>query len=188
MESYYEHLLQRSNKIKNRITQDIAGLHLDKLTWKETPKKWSAIEVVAHLNKVYDVYLDNFEKSIHDAPQLNGEAQKYQRTILGKISVYTNKPKGRKRKFKLKTFDFFQPEEKINCEEIIKEFVTKKEAFNTHLKEARLRNLNNIKMPTALGKKVKFYVSECFDFLLAHEERHMVQIDGILDRVDLTTA
>lgn len=182
MDSYYEHLLERSNRIKSRILTEIAGLDQEVLTQKESPKKWSAIEVVDHLNKVYDIYLENFDKTISAAPKLNGEAQKYQRTVLGRLSVYTNKPKGKKRKFKMKTFDFFYPTENIDCDKIIKEFAEKKEVFNTQLKEARLKNLNNLKMPTALGEKMKFYVSECFDFLLAHEERHMVQIDGILDR------
>ena len=188
MESYYEHLLHRSNKIKIRILDDIANLSNSTLIVKESPKEWSVIEVVDHLNKVYDIYLDNFEKSIGSAPPLNGEAQKFQRTILGRLSVYTNKPKGTKRKFKMKTFDFFQPDEKKDCGKILGEFAEKKDIFNAHLKEARLKNLNGIKVPTALGEKVKFYVSECFDFLLAHEERHMVQIEGILDRLDLTSA
>ena len=183
MESYFEHLLERSNKIKNRIVNEVASMDQEQLTRKESPKKWSVIEVVDHLNKVYDVYLDNFKKELDAAPRLDGQVQKYQRTLLGRLSVYTNKPKGAKRKFKMKTFDFFYPTTEIDCDKILTEFAKKKELFNSYLKEARLKDLNGVKMPTALGDKMKFYISECFDFLLAHEERHLVQIEGVLDRV-----
>ena len=183
MESYYERLLERSNKIKRTILEDLTQLDQKSLTWKESPKKWSAIEVVDHLNKVYEIYLENFERIISAAPVLNGETQKHRKTILGRLSIYTNKPRGSKRKFKVKTFDFFYPAKDIDCKAIFEEFASKKDTFNSQLKEARLKNLNELKMPTALGEKMKFYVSECFDFVLTHEERHMLQLDEILDKM-----
>ena len=95
--------------------------------------------------------------------------------ILGRFAIYSMKPKGTKRKYKMKTFDFFQPTEHSK-KEVVDAFVTNKAAFNQLLKEARTKNLKGIQMPTSLGKRVKFYVPECFEFILAHEQRHMVQL------------
>ena len=136
METYYEQLLERSNRVKNRITLDLKQFNNGQLHWKENEKKWSVIEVVDHLNKVYDTYLDNFEHTLNHAPKLNGEVQKYQRTVLGRLSVFTNKPRGKKRKFKLKTFDFFQPGSERKTNEVIEEFEKKKNTFNGFLNEA----------------------------------------------------
>ncbi|WP_424962328.1 DinB family protein [Ekhidna sp.] len=178
MEANYEKLLQDSNRIKNYIKGDIANLNENILTKKENPKKWSAIEVVEHLNKVYDVYLDNFRKAIDAADELpQNEMPQMRRTLLGRLSIYTNRPKGKKRRFKMKTFDFFRPAvapEELN--KTIETYLQNKETFNDLIKDARTKNLKNVKVPTALGEKVKFFVPECFEFLLVHEERHMIQI------------
>lgn len=183
MDANYEQMLQDSNRIKNYIKGDIAKLEEGTLTKKESPKKWSALEVVEHLNKVYDVYLDNFQAAIDQAEMLEENAvPQMKRTLLGRLSIYANKPKGKKRRFKMKTFDFFRPAiapEQLN--EVIDTYLQNKEAFNELIKQARTRNLRDTKIPTALGERVKFYIAECFEFLLAHEARHMVQIERAID-------
>ena len=178
MEVNFEQILEQSNKIKNYVKSDIGELSDEILLRKENDKKWSAMEIVSHLNRVYEKYLDNFSKAISSAPDLNnGEIQPYQSTILGKLSIYAMRPKGQKRRYKMKTFDFFNPvTDPEKKHEAIDLFLKNKEQFNDLIKQARNKNLKGIKMPTALGEKMKFYVPECFRFILAHEERHMVQI------------
>lgn len=178
MEVNYEKMLQDSNRIKNYIKVDVASIPVNQLTKKPKPKKWSALEVVEHLNKVYDMYLNNFTKAIENARDLaENESPIMKRTILGRLSISINRPKGKKRRFKMKTFDFFRPAvapDQIN--EVIDSYLVKKEAFNDLIKKARTKDLRKVKVPTALGENVKFYIPECFEFLLAHEERHMIQI------------
>ncbi|WP_421763472.1 DinB family protein [Ekhidna sp.] len=184
MEVNYEKMLKDSNQIKNYIKTEIASLEDQLLTKKESEKKWSALEVIEHLNKVYDVYLDNFNQAIDRAEELNdNETTDMQRTILGRLSIYANKPKGKKRRFKMKTFDFFRPAvvpEQVHS--IIDVYLQKKETFNNLIRRARTKDLKNVKIPTALGEKVKFYIPECFEFILAHEQRHMVQIQLAIDK------
>lgn len=183
MEVKFEQILEQSNRVKNYIKSDIAELADKNLNWKLNEKKWSVLEVVSHLNRVYEKYLDNFDLAIEGAPDLmNSDVQAYQSTLLGRLSIYSMKPKGKKRRFKMKTFDFFNPvSEPEKKNETIDLFIANKERFNSLIKQARKKNLRGIKMPTALGEKMKFYVPECFRFILAHEERHLVQIASILE-------
>ncbi|MEO9872868.1 DinB family protein [Ekhidna sp.] len=184
MEVNFEQILQQSNKVKNYIKSDIAELPSDRLNWKISDKKWSAIEVVSHLNRVYEKYLDNFEIAISGAPKLpNGQFLESQHTIIGRMSIYAMKPKGKKRRFKMKTFDFFNPiTEPDKMHETLDLFLKNKETFNELIKRARSKNLKDIKIPTALGQKVRFYVPECFQFILAHEDRHLVQIAEAVEK------
>ncbi len=186
MEVNFEQILQQSNKIKNYVKSDVAELPDHKLNWKPNEKKWSALEVVSHLNKVYEIYLENFAAAISSAPELPlDQTLDYQSSLLGKISIYAMKPKGNKRRFKMKTFDFFNPVSEPNKKnKTIDLFLENKATFNDLIKKARSKNLKNIKMPTALGDKMKFYVPECFKFILAHEERHIVQIASILEEME----
>ncbi len=179
METHYEQLLERSNLNLSRI-KELEKLPQEQLARQETPKKWSIIQVIDHLNKVYDLYEPNFKKELDLAPALNENKQKVQHTLLGRLSIYSMKPKGQKRRFKMKTFDFFEPTAAAKAIDVIEEYTKKKDTFNGFIKAARMKNLNDRKMPTALGEKMKFYVAECFDFILAHEERHMVQIEKLL--------
>ena len=182
MEVNFEQILEHSNQNGNYIKSDIARIESQKLNWKESEKKWSVLEVVGHLNKVYDLYFPNFQKAIESAPENNGQDNILQRTLMGRLSIYTQKPKGQKVRFKMKTFSFFQPSTMEAPLEVIQQFLTKKEQFNDFIKQARLKDLKGIKMPTALGDKMKFYVPECFEFILAHEDRHLVQIQNILSK------
>ena len=184
MNKYYETLLQHSIRNENFVKSELAQLDMQALSWRESLKKWSVIEVLDHLNKVYTLYFPNFEKALNQAPPLSeGENIIQQRTLLARLSIYSQKPKGSKRRFKMKTFDFFQPaNDPGKTSETIHSFLEKKNQFNELIKKADTKNLKNIKMPTALGDKMKFYVPECFEFILAHEDRHIVQIQEILKK------
>ncbi len=185
MRTTLDELLQRSNEMGHFIENEVAGLPQDVLTRKPNEKTWSAIEVVDHLNKVYDTYLDNFDKAVSSADDLpDGAESKYKSSFIGWMGAYTMKPKGRKRKFKMKTFDFFQPTvEDASHDETIQTFLSNKARFNELIEKARSKDISKVKMSTALGDRYKMYVGECFAFVLAHEERHMVQIEGILELV-----
>lgn len=182
MENLIERLLFQSNAIVEQI-KSISETNADEqLLRKNSAKSWSVVEVVDHLNKVYDVYLENFNDALAHAPDLVGEINeesRHKRTILGRLSIFSMRPKGSKRKFKMSTFDFFEPS-KADSDEIFQEFFKKKEQFNDLLKQARKKDLNGLKVPTALGKHVKFYLGECFEFILAHEQRHLIQIKEIM--------
>lgn len=185
MSDFYKNLLNRSKVITHFAEEELSAMPSEKLYRKENEKKWSVIEVIDHLNKIYDNYLDNFQNAISHAPiRSDTDRFRFQRTLLGKLSTYSMKPKGKKRKFKMKTFDFFQPVENRDSNEILGTFVANKEKFHKLIEEASTKNLQNIKMPTSLGERLKFYVPECFDFILAHEERHVIQIEDILSKID----
>jgi len=182
MEVNYEKLLERSNAIKNFI-EELSNQDDMVLSWKENEKKWSAIEVVSHLNKVYKIYLENFEKKLEGANGIGNKNQKLKTTIMGKLAIYTNRPKKEKISFKMKTFDFFEPKvNSIASGEIFELFFKNKERFNDIIKQSRMKDVASTKIPTALGEKMKFYIPECIDFLVSHEERHIVQINNILDK------
>lgn len=177
MKATLENLLQQSHE-NGKFVADLKPLPKEKLTQKPQ-KGWCVLEVVEHLNAVYQVYILNFEKIIDSAPDHEEAADvPVQRSILGRLSVFAMRPKKEKRRFKMKTFDFFEPTGK--GEEALDQFANNKTRFNELIRAARTKDLSGIKMPTALGEKVKFYVPECFEFVLAHEARHLQQIRELL--------
>lgn len=185
MDVNFEGLLERSNDARNFVQNRVEVLTPEKISWKESPKKWSVLEVVSHLNQVYQLYFENLESALEKAPDLGeNESLKKQKTLMGRMSVYSMKPKGKKRRFKMKTFDFFEPVSKTDKpHETIQLFFKNKDRFNAIIRTARLKDLKDIKLPTALGDKMKFYFPEIIDFLISHEERHLVQMEGIMEKI-----
>ncbi len=176
----WKSLLELSQSIKNEILQ-IASHDIEKLQWKSDVKSWSVLEILNHLSLVYELYANNFERTIEAAPQSSEQSHSIKYSLLGRLSIFSQRPNNEKRRMKMKTFDFFQPDYK-SCEshEVVKRYLANKEVFEKLLIDASTRDLAELKVPTALGQKVRFYVSECFDFILAHEQRHLVQINQTL--------
>ncbi|MFT7198271.1 MAG: hypothetical protein ACI83W_002649, partial [Marinoscillum sp.] len=166
--STWKSLLELSQSIKNEISQ-IATQNIEELQWKSDPKSWSILEILNHLSLIYELYADNLDRTIQAAPQPLRKDQAIKYSLLGRLSIFSQRPKNDKRRMKMKTFDFFQPDYKY-CEnhEVVKRYLDNKEFFEKLLKEASTRDLAGLKVPTALGQKVRFYVSECFDFIFAH--------------------
>ncbi|MFT6866587.1 MAG: hypothetical protein ACJA08_001418 [Cyclobacteriaceae bacterium] len=182
MDVNFEALLVGSNKAKNYVESNIAILDQEVLNWKENDKKWSVLEILSHLNQVCELYFPKFEKVLSQAKPLpEGKFLSKQNTILGQLSIYSMLPKNRKRRFKMTTFNFFEPVSSPEfTEKTISKYLENKERLNQFINQARFLDLSRLKISTALGDKVRFYIPECFEFLLAHEERHMIQLEEVL--------
>lgn len=180
MKPSLDQLLQQSNELKNQI-EKISEAPEESLTRRPDEKSWCVLEVIDHLNKVYDIYLANFERVLTEAYELSDDEEvKYKNSLLGRMAIFSSKPKGTKRRFKMKTFDFFEPSP-LSRDHVFSTFLRNKATFNELLKDARTKDVGKMKMPTALGEKYKLYVPECFAFVLAHEERHLVQMKSIIE-------
>jgi hypothetical protein len=184
MEVNFEQYLYRSHQVGHFVDSELEKFDRDELNWKEHPEKWSIIEVIEHLNLVYQKYIDNFEKYVEEAPPLQEDKQNKKRnTILGRLSIFSMKPRDKMRLFKMKTFDFYEPvTDDKDPEKIFLQFFSYKNRFNDTIREARKKDMNHIKMPTAI-EKVKFLVPECMEFIIAHEERHIIQIQNIISKM-----
>jgi hypothetical protein len=178
-------VLKRSSDVKNYFESAIMSLSNEELNWKESPKKWSVLETVSHLNQVYELYEPKFEQVLANGQKRSLEIKttKKQTTILGRLSIYSMLPKKRKRRFKMKTFDFFEPISNPSApNETIQRFLGNKAKFDGFVIKSETLDITGLKVSTALGEKVRFFMPECFEFIMAHEERHIVQIEEILEK------
>ncbi len=187
--SQLDKVLERSTEVRSFIDNEIASLTSEQLNWKENLKKWSVLEVLSHLNQVYELYAPKFEQALKHAAKRESQSinGKKQTTLLGRLSIYSMLPKKKKRRFKMTTFDFFEPVSNPNHpNETIKRFLKNKSQFEGFITKSKSLNIEGLKVSTALGEKVRFYIPECFEFVMAHEERHIVQIEELLEAIHST--
>ncbi|WP_431124694.1 DinB family protein [Flagellimonas flava] len=179
-----ENQIQRLNQIVNKV-KELQALDVSQLTTAPHSKSWNVVEVIEHLNIAYGIYMPKLDEAFSKMPSLEAAPNEFKARTWQKIVIAGQRPKNGKRKWKMKTLKRFEPlldnplaPEKIDA--VFETFFTR----HAHLKEAILKSRNKdvtqVKITSAIGPIVNFYLPECFEFLLCHLERHMVQIDEVL--------
>jgi len=187
-----ENQIQRLNIVLNNVVS-LQELDTDMLTNVSVPDTWSIIEVLAHLNIAYGPYRNQLDEAISKMTDSNEEQKPFRARPWQKMIIEMQRPKGTRRKWKMKTIKRFEPlldrknmgKEKV--EEIFREFFELHDHLKDSILKSRNKDISKIKITSGIGPIVKFYLPESFEFLLCHLERHMVQIDEILNQQKVLT-
>ncbi len=187
-----ENQIQRLNIVLNNVVS-LQELDTDMLTNVSVPDTWSIIEVLAHLNIAYGPYRNQLDKAIPKMTDSNEEQKPFRARPWQKMIIEMQRPKGTRRKWKMKTMKRFEPLldrkniGKEKAEEIFREFFELHGHLKDSILKSRNKDISKIKITSGIGPIVKFYLPESFEFLLCHLERHMVQIDEILNQQKVLT-
>lgn len=160
------HLIEEATMLKR---EDPAML-LD----EPAPGKWSVVQVLEHLNSYGRYYLVNMEKAMQqNAPAV----EKFQSGWLGNYFTKMMKPgeDGRVH-YKMKTPKDHRPSKHLNTFPVFKEFIEQQHYLLQLLELAKTKDIARIRVPISLSKFIKLKLGDTFRFLIAHEQRHFVQI------------
>lgn len=176
-----EDQIQRTNQIIQAV-EKLQQLDFETLIKRPNPAHWSIIEIIGHMNSAYYLYESRLNQKLQELPTANETDDQFK---VGRKSAFCIKaitPQGTKRPMKMKTMKKFEPVfmvEELDAEKVAGVFDTFY-GYKKHLKEAiqtaRTKNVKHSKINSALGPIVKFYLPEAFEFLIGHDERHIVQI------------
>ncbi|WP_422082967.1 DinB family protein [Ulvibacterium sp.] len=180
-----ENQIQRLNLLMKTIDQ-LQGLDISKLNTPPTPKAWSVLEIIEHLSIAYTFYVEKIDAALAKSTERTTENEVLKARAWQKIIIRGQRPKEGKRKWKMKTLRKFEPVFPNNLsQEQINETFEKFNQLYGHLKQSilisRQKEVSKTKVSSAIGPIVTFYLPECFEFLLSHAERHLVQIKETLD-------
>lgn len=180
-----EEQIKRINELIKKIER-IKDLPLDILQAKPTPKAWSVLEIIDHLNVSYTLYLDRINSLLPQLPDRSEATSEFQAGWINRQVINSLKPKGKKRKFKMKTMARFNPtnaqsdHSEAAANAIFADFYLKYDHLKSAIKTCRYKDCNSKKIESAIGPVVRFYLPEAFEFLLVHSERHWLQIEETL--------
>lgn len=180
-----ENQIQRLNLILTKV-KALSALETSQLSISPNPKSWSVLEIIEHLNIAYQRYIDKIDRALLNLPDREDDHTPFRVRWWPSLVIEGTRPKDNRRKMKIKTLKRFEPIlelEKVD-QEAIEGVFNQFEHLHLHLKsailESRTKNVSKLKISSAIGAIVSFYLPECFEFLLAHLERHMLQIDELL--------
>ncbi|MCG2614709.1 DinB family protein [Terrimonas sp. NA20] len=144
------------------------------------PGKWSVIQVLEHLNSYSDYYLPALQTGLSkNAPA----TLDFKSGWLGNYFTNSMLPKEGEVRNKMKAPKNHRPSFHADAKPVIEKFLQQQHQLLGLLEIARQKNIGKIRIPISLAKFIKLKAGDTFRFLIAHEQRHFVQIRNTIEAV-----
>ena len=145
------------------------------------PGKWSVVEVLEHLNSYTTYYLVAIENSLK-----NGKPAReiYKPGFIGDYFTKLMQPTERGEvKNKMKSPKNHRPARHLDSAPVIKTFLEHQHRLLDLLEQAKSVDIGGIKTPITISRFIKLKTGDVLRFLIAHEQRHFVQIENALTAI-----
>jgi hypothetical protein len=181
--------LQQQLRTQLVRTETLLDLPTERLLKQPAPDRWSVMEVVQHMNLSSGHYYRLLQRLY--ANENNGLRFRSTFTpgLLGQYSVnaMTPKPNG-DIPMRMRTLRMFDPARTapLNADDALAPLLRFREmlqGFLGLLERARTRGLEGEKVTSTLGPIIRFKAGDAFRFPIAHQERHFLQIERVLQQV-----
>jgi hypothetical protein len=161
------------NVLRTRIQPQPHAVLLE----QPAPGSWSVIQCLDHLNSYGHYYLPHLHNALSKGEQKGIPAKPLFRSgWLG--NYFTNlmqpKPDGALRS-RMQAPQGYRPVIQPDAELVITEFISQQEQMLELLRRAGSTDIGHFRIPTSLTRFIKMSAGDTFRFLIAHEQRHMLQ-------------
>jgi uncharacterized damage-inducible protein DinB len=132
---------------------------------------WSIAECLDHLNSYGNFYLPKIRTGLQRS-KITSKEHYFQSGLLGRyftnmMSIHSGK--------KYKAIKKHLPQKELEAAAVVAEFINQQEIYLELLEKSKNADLNKIKIKTSLSAFVKLKLGDVFQFLIAHNERHLKQ-------------
>ena len=145
------------------------------LTMQPGEGKWSIAQIIEHLNSYGRYYLPLIENSI---AKNNYKAKEFFTPgLLGDYFTKSMQPKSDGRvSNKMQTPKDHRPSPDIDSKKVIDEFLKQEYLLLELLEKAKNKDIARVRIPISIAKFIRIKPGDTFRFLIAHHQRHFVQI------------
>lgn len=152
------------------------------LTEQPAAGKWSVAQVVEHLNSYGRYYLPLMQQALKQATY--PASATFTPGWLGDYFVKSMLPKEDGRiPNKMQAPKDHRPSPDVDSFTVLNEFMSQEKLLLELLRQARTTDLNKIRIPISIAKFVKLKLGDTFRFLIAHHQRHFVQVSNTLQAI-----
>lgn len=144
--------------------------------------RWSVTQVIEHLNSYGRYYLPHIRKSLVNTAGTSAEV--YRPGLLGDYFTRSMLPKSNGQVTnKMQAPKAHRPPVDIDSNIVLAEFLNQEHELLEYLDKAANANLQKIRIPISLSRFIKLQLGDTFRFLIAHHQRHFVQVQKTLKEV-----
>lgn len=176
-----ELLEQLARDVEQTIAQAQTLQRLDGSHLSSAPTgKWNVLQVLYHLNSYNSYYLPHIALAIAQGSNVPYSAS-FKPGLLGNYFVATMLPASNGRvKNAMKAPADHVAGAGYNDISAITTFIEGQENLLQLLRQARNVNMTRIKVPISISRFIKIRLGDTFRFLIAHQQRHFLQIKNTL--------
>ncbi|MES2848486.1 MAG: DinB family protein [Bacteroidota bacterium] len=151
---------------------------------EKTPAKdkWSAAQVLEHLNIYCRYYLDAIEKKLHH-DQTETKAF-FTPGWLGNYFTKLMEPENNGLvKKKMKSPANALPATSPGAKEMLDEFIKHQHHLLNLLQIAKRHDINKNRIPISIARLITLKLGDTFRFVIAHQQRHFIQVEKTIKAV-----
>lgn len=179
----------RTQELLNSLTADVKTIiaTVRSLSEKEkatlctppAPGKWNVLQVIWHLESYNRYYLNAIAGSLKKADNTPPNAT-YKPGFIGDYFTRLMQPAANGNVKGMKAPADHTPQPIYSDTTILNTFIKSQEQLLQLLSKAEMVNIGTIKVPVSISKFIKIRLGDTFRFLIAHQQRHMLQITNII--------
>ena len=183
-EQLIQQLQQQTEILLNEAIQQWQMMSPAIFKEQPAPGAWSAMQCLGHLNAYGDYYLPAIENAISEAKQQNKtRSTTFTPGWLGNYFTNLMKPAANgSLKKKMKAPANARPQPALNTTAVIAEFIDQQEKLLQLLEKAKSVDLNKARVPISIAKFIRLKLGDVFMFLIAHNQRHILQAERALSK------
>lgn len=141
--------------------------------------KWNVLQIIWHLQSYNQYYLTAITAGMKTAPAGRPEAV-YQPGFIGDYFTRLMQPAASGKAKGMKAPAAHTPKLLYTDKAILNDFLKSQEQLLQLLQAARGVNMGRIKIPVSISTLIKIRLGDTFRFLIAHQQRHMLQVRNTL--------
>ena len=175
--------VQEEIKAADQQVQNFRQLPDPTLRYRPTPDQWSVLDCLEHINLMYADYLPRLQAAIAHASPTHRDT--YSPGFWGQKMIRGQRPKQGRRNMKMKTFNKMNPlTDHKTSDQIFDTFFRYHAQLGQLLHQSEALDWNQVKVASAIGPLLRFKLGDCFQALMAHTERHLLQGQEVLQHRD----
>lgn len=132
---------------------------------------WSIAQCLWHLNSYGHFYLPHIGQGLAQSRAHHNTV--FKSSWLGNYFTRMMKPDVKGKKYK--AIKAHIPPAALDAHSVVSEFIAQLEQLLDHLRQARQADLNAIKVPVSIAGWVKLKLGDVFQFIITHNDRHLLQ-------------
>jgi len=179
-----EHLHKLAKQVAQQnefLKSAIVTLPLSILKTRPQPHKWHILECITHLNQYSAFYIPYLEKAAYQTKVKQNRP--FKSGWLGNKFIKMMAPENVKPQKTMKHMDTY---EKPVSDNALEEFLAWQERLIVAISNLENTNLNKRKIPVEFFKLIKMKVGDALEFVIVHQQRHLNQIEKIVEDVAIS--
>lgn len=177
---FFNQLAATVHSVREVVTQRLRQLSEDQLNRRPSPDTWSVGQCLEHLAIVGGHHLPVVVRKVKVASERGSQpADTVKSGFIGKRLVQSMRtPVSQKA---LKTPQRYAPSGSRLPRTVVEVFGRQLDEMLNLIDQARAVNANRVRVPNPLIPLLRLRLTDEFDFLVAHIERHMAQVERVLE-------